>query len=133
MKVISEKAAFSQRLVKALKDAQIESTSPTLFSREFNRRYKGKPISAHAARKWLTGESIPAQEKLQLLAVWLGVSTEWLRFGEKITSGLQASSDQALYSAPEFELFHQFNMLSNEHKLVAREVILTLMRIEGKA
>jgi transcriptional regulator with XRE-family HTH domain len=133
MKVISEKIAFSQRLVKALKDAKIEAGSPTVFSREFNRRYNGKSVSIHAARKWLTGESIPTQDKLRLLAMWLGVSTEWLRFGEKTAASThQSSLNHAVYSSPDFELLHHFNMLSNEHKLVAREVILTLMRVEGK-
>ena len=133
MKAISEKAAFTQRLAKALKDAKVEAGSPTAFAREFNRRYTGKPISIYAARKWLMGESIPTQDKLQLLAAWLGVSAEWLRFGERsVTSTHTARPLQNFYSSPDFELLHSFNMLSDEHKLVAREVILTLMRIEGK-
>lgn len=133
MKVISEKVAFSQRLLKALKDAKIEAGSPTAFSREFNRRYTGKSVSIHAARKWLTGESIPTQDKLRLLATWLGVSAEWLRFGEKAPATTHATrQEHTIYSSPDFELLHNFNMLSHEHKLVAREVILTLMRVEGK-
>lgn len=133
MKVISEKASFSQRLVKALKDAKVEAGSPTVFSREFNRRYNGNPISVHAARKWLMGESIPTQDKLRLLSTWLGVSTEWLRFGDNaVAANLQARLDHPVYNSPDFELLHSFNMLSSEHKLVAREVILTLIRVEGK-
>ncbi len=134
MKVISEKASFSQRLIKALKDAKVEAGSPTVFSREFNRRYNGNPISVHAARKWLTGESIPTQDKLRLLATWLGVSTEWLRFGENaVANNHHVQLGHPLYNSPDFELLHNFNMLSSEHKLVAREVILTLMRVEGKS
>lgn len=133
MKVISEKAAFSQRLTRALKDAKIEAVSPTVFAREFNRRYSGKSVSTYAARKWLTGESIPTQDKLRLLAVWLGVSAEWLRFGETpAATELGARQDHAIYNSPDYELLHSFNLLSKEHKLVAREVILALMRIEGK-
>ncbi len=132
MKAISEKAAFSQRLVKALKDAKIEITSPTVFTREFNRRYTGKPISIHAARKWLTGEAIPTQDKLRLLAAWLGVPTEWLRFGEKIASAHTFKQEQAFYNSPDYELLHNLSALNSEHKLIAREVILALMRIEGK-
>ncbi|KAF0203314.1 MAG: hypothetical protein FD173_1785, partial [Gallionellaceae bacterium] len=104
------------------------------LGREFNRRYSGKSVSIHAARKWLPGESIPTQDKLRLLATWLGVSTEWLRFGEKsVATNHHARLDHAAYNSPDFELLHQFNMLSSEHKLVAREVILTLMRVEGKS
>jgi transcriptional regulator with XRE-family HTH domain len=131
MKVISEKSAFNQRLVKALKDAKVEAGSPTVFAREFNRRFTGKSISTYAARKWLMGESIPTQDKLRLLATWLGVSAEWLRFGENVVADTE--QEDSFYNSPDFELLHSFNMLNGEHKLVAREVILTLMRIEGKA
>ncbi|MBI3903878.1 MAG: hypothetical protein HY306_13215 [Nitrosomonadales bacterium] len=64
MNGISEREAFSQRLTKALKDAKVDVSSPTIFAREFNRRYRGKPVSIYAARKWLMGESIPMQDKL---------------------------------------------------------------------
>ncbi len=134
MKVISEKAAFTQRLSRALKDARIESGSPTLFAREFNRRYNGRPISAHAARKWLTGESIPAQDKLRLLAAWLGVSTEWLRFGEKAAANVQlAEQERAAYNQTDWELCCMLGSLSDEHKLIVREVVLALRRIESKS
>jgi transcriptional regulator with XRE-family HTH domain len=132
MKTISEKAAFTQRLSRALKDARIEPGSPTLFAREFNRRYHGKPISVHAARKWLTGESIPTQDKLRVLAAWLGVSTEWLRFGEKASSVQLAEQEQAAYNRTDWELCHVLSSLSDEHKLIVREVVLALRRIEGK-
>lgn len=133
MKAISEKSAFSQRLRKALADAKIEASSPTSFSREFNRRYHGKPVSTYAARKWLTGEAIPTQDKLQLLSAWLGVSAEWLRYGTKLAAANQAvRQEMPIYNSPDFELFHYFSLLNEEHKLVAREVILALMRVEGK-
>lgn len=35
-----------------------------------------------AARKWLKGEAIPTQDKIHILARWIGVSPQWLRFGE---------------------------------------------------
>lgn len=133
MKVISEKAAFTQRLSKALKDARIESGSPTAFAREFNRRYDGRPISVHAARKWLTGESIPTQDKLRLLAAWLGVSTEWLRFGEKTAVNMQlAEQKQSRYNTADLELCHMVGSLSDSHKLIVREVALALKRLENK-
>lgn len=134
MKFISEKAAFTQRLSNALKDARIEPGSPTLFAREFNRRYSGRPISVHAARKWLTGESIPTQDKLRLLAAWLGVSTEWLRFGEKNTANVQlAAQEHAIYNQADWELYRMLGSLNDEHKLIVREVVLTLRRLESKS
>ncbi len=133
MKIISERDAFSQRLTKALKEAKIDVGSPTAFAREFNRRYTGKPISIHAARKWLMGESIPMQDKLRLLAAWLGVSAEWLRFGEGGNAGKHAAqSERALYNSPDIELIGNINQLSTEHKQVVREVVLTLLRLEKK-
>ena len=131
MKSLSEREAFSQRLAKALKDARIETGSPTALSREFNRRYVGKPVSIHAARKWLMGESIPTQDKLRLLAAWLGVSAEWLRFGEGGGRHV-ARSEQALYNSPDIELIGNISQLNAEHKQVVRELVLTLLRLERK-
>ncbi|MEJ1959948.1 MAG: hypothetical protein WDM70_11435 [Nitrosomonadales bacterium] len=133
MNSISEREAFSQRLTKALKEAKIDVGSPTVFAREFNRRYTGRPVSTHAARKWLRGESIPMQDKLRLLAAWLGVSAEWLRFGEGGSGGKHAAqSERALYNSPDIELISNINMLNAEHKQVVREVVLTLLRLERK-
>jgi len=133
MKSISERDAFSQRLAKALKDSKVDVGSPTVFAREFNRRYTGKPVSTHAARKWLMSESIPTQDKLRLLAAWLGVSAEWLRFGEGGSSGKYlVQSDRAHYNSPDIELISNINLLNTEHKQVVREVVLTLLRLEKK-
>lgn len=133
MKTISEKDAFSQRLAKALKDAKVDTSSPTSFAREFNRRYTGKPVSTHAARKWLMGESIPTQDKMRLLASWLGVSAEWLRFGEGGNAGKYlAQSERAHYNSPDIELISNISQLNAEHKQIVREVVLTLLRLERK-
>ena len=133
MKSPSEREAFSQRLAKALKDAKVDIGSPTIFAREFNRRYTGKPVSTYAARKWLMGESIPTQDKLRLLAAWLGVSAEWLRFGEGGSVARHAAkSDHAHYNSPDIELIGNINRLNAEHKQVVREVVLTLLRLEKK-
>lgn len=37
-----------------------------------------------AVRRWLQGEVIPTQDRLQVLAEWLDVDAHWLRFGEKL-------------------------------------------------
>jgi transcriptional regulator with XRE-family HTH domain len=84
-----ERRNFSNRLQQSLRNADYAPDSPTQLAREFNLRFSGRPISVHAARKWLVGEAIPTQEKLRALADWFGVSAEWLRFGtdEAVTSG----------------------------------------------
>ncbi len=133
MKNVFEREAFSRRLTKALKDAKVDAGSATIFAREFNRRYTGKPVSTHAARKWLMGESIPTQDKLRLLASWLGVSAEWLRFGEGGAAARHvAQAERAPYNSPEIELLGNYKLLSSDHKQVVREVVLTLLRLERK-
>ncbi len=133
MKNVYEREAFSRRLTKALKDAKVDVGSPTIFAREFNHRYAGKPVSTHAARKWLMGESIPTQDKVRLLASWLGVSAEWLRFGEGGGAARHvAQAERAPYTSPEIELLNNFKLLSSEHRQVVREIVLTLLRLERK-
>ena len=41
----------------------------------------GRPITVHAARKWLMGEAIPTQDKMRDYLSALLVPIEWLRFG----------------------------------------------------
>ena len=42
-----------------------------------------------AARRWLRGEAIPAQDKMQVLAEWLKIEPEVLRFGEAVRLSVQ--------------------------------------------
>ncbi|MEJ7807170.1 MAG: hypothetical protein WKG03_14755 [Telluria sp.] len=76
-----DRAHFSKRLVAALAQQGI-GRSITSLALAFNYRYPGKAITVHAVRKWVKGEAIPTQDKLQVLAEWLGVSSAWLRFGD---------------------------------------------------
>ena len=81
MNSTQERLLFSERLQQALRHAEYSPDSPTQLAREFNVRFEGNPVTVHAARKWLQGESIPTQEKLRALASWLDVPADWLRFG----------------------------------------------------
>jgi transcriptional regulator with XRE-family HTH domain len=87
MNSTNERESFSERLQQALKNAHYSPDSPTRLAREFNIRFEGRPITVHAARKWLVGEAIPTQEKLRMIAQWLGVPADWLRFGGSETPG----------------------------------------------
>lgn len=75
-----ESKGFSDRLRLALKGIGIRP-SPTLVANEFNLHYWGKSITSHTARNWLLGKSIPMQDKLRVLAEWLHVSADELRYG----------------------------------------------------
>lgn len=48
---------------------------------QFNSRYRGASVSFTSASRWLTGKSIPEQDKLQVLAHLYGVEPHVLRFG----------------------------------------------------
>jgi hypothetical protein len=55
-----ERTAFAQRLNAALAAVDVPA-SATVVQREFNARHPQQPVTSHAARKWITGESIPSQ------------------------------------------------------------------------
>jgi len=75
-----EAKGFSLRLRAALETAGIPQ-SPTVVAHEFNLRYWGRSVSLYAVRNWLIGQSIPTQDKLRALSLWLDVSPHDLRFG----------------------------------------------------
>lgn len=127
-----EREGFSERLQLALKNAEYSPDSPTQLAREFNIRFEGRPITVHAARKWLVGEAIPTQEKLRTLAQWLGVPAEWLRFG-----GIDGDAGSAAtppvnptrYHSSDLKLMADLQRLDHHHQALAREFIRMLVRI----
>jgi hypothetical protein len=78
--VDGERYAFSQRLKETLSAVGIKH-SATALGREYNMRTPTGPVTFHAVRKWLIGESIPNQDRLRILSEMLGTSANWLRFG----------------------------------------------------
>jgi hypothetical protein len=128
-----ERNKFSERLQQALRDAEYTPDSPTQLAREFNVRFDGRPITVHAARKWLVGEAIPTQEKVRTLARWLGVTTEWLRFGGD-PSGYERSPERApadmstRLDSADVKLISDLQQLSGEYRTLAREFIRMLVR-----
>lgn len=75
-----ERQLFTARLRAALESCGYDGHSPTKLQREFNARAE-KPITVHAARKWLMCEAIPTQPRIKVLADWLGAKADYLRFG----------------------------------------------------
>ena len=130
MEAIKERERFSQRLKEALARAGEVSDSPAALARAFNRRYPGKSVSDYAARKWLLGEAIPGQDKLRVLAQWLGVTNDWLRFGE----GAQPEGDVVREDFPalDYGLMRDIAGMSDEHQTVVREMVAVLRRAEEK-
>lgn len=83
------KAEFARRLREAMAAAGYEA-KPAVLEREFNQRYWGKAMTLHGVRRWLRGETLPAQDKLLTLAEWLGVEPQALRFGNEVAQGVRA-------------------------------------------
>jgi len=134
MKASIEREDFSERLQQALRNADYSPDSPTQLAREFNIRFSGHPITVHAARKWLVGEAIPTQEKLRILAQWLGVPAEWLRFGGDGLQTQRNADGSTSESSPRFEsddvkLIADLQHLDEHHRMIAREVIRMLVRM----
>ncbi|MCW5604860.1 MAG: hypothetical protein KIT18_09985 [Burkholderiales bacterium] len=116
-----------------MEKAGIDVRRPTLVAREFNRRYLDKPVSMYGVRKWLTGESIPSQDKVVVLAAWLGVSPEWLRFGPTTsTPATQLQQAVASFESDDLVFFRNYRKLTSEHRLAVREVTLTLLRVQSR-
>jgi transcriptional regulator with XRE-family HTH domain len=125
-----ERESFSERLQQALRNAEYSPDSPTQLAREFNIRFEGRPITVHAARKWLVGEAIPTQEKLRTLAQWLGVPAEWLRFGgaDGYTGG-DSINTPAKFESADVKLVADLQRLDEHHQAIAREFIRMLVRL----
>lgn len=128
MKPSAERTAFSTRLQSALRNANQAPKHPTYLAREFNFRFSGRPVTVHAARKWLVGESIPTQDKLRTLADWLGVTAEWLRFGaaDESVANSAKSSDRKAGESAQSKLIANFMSLDERHRQIVIDFIAML-------
>jgi hypothetical protein len=122
-----EREGFSLRLQQTLRNTHHSPDSPTELARDFNIRFPGRPITVHAARKWLVGEAIPTQDKMRTLAEWLLVPIDWLRFGnESIELGKPNSATGT--DAIDTSLMADFLMLDEHHRQIAREMLRILIK-----
>lgn len=124
---LEERSEFCERLTAALVAAGYEPR-PTKFAREFNLRADGAVVTVHAARKWLVGEALPTQERLHVLANWLNVSPQWLRFGETPQPGVAAANDAAAIPHNEILLLSDFRRLVARSQSVVRDLIGSLLK-----
>ena len=128
-----EKQGFSRRLGECLKRARPAAEGPAAIAREFNLRYEGTPVSVQAVRKWVGGRALPSQDKIRALALWLEVSPQWLRYGEGDTVPTRAvRQDTAAYRADPAWVSKKYEALSDVHKKMIAELVIALLRLEGK-
>jgi hypothetical protein len=107
---------------------------PSVLEAQFNTRYWGKPVTYQAVTRWLRGEAIPAQDKLQVLADWLNIEPHVLRFGEVTLNKVRAKRKRwdECVGFQEREVFEAFLNLPAVQRNAVREVILGLV-LAGKA
>lgn len=129
---MDEKKDFSHRLRQAMTDAGY-TPSPSVLEHEFNLRWYGRSISNQAAWSWLNSKAIPTQDKVQLLAEWLNIEPEVLRFGSAVRQSVQARRqrwDEGI-GYLERETFDVFLQLPAPQRKLIREVILTFAQVHG--
>ena len=128
------KTQFADRLREAMRAAGYEPR-PVVLEREFNTRYWGKSMTLHGVRRWLRGETLPTQEKLLVLAEWLGVPPQQLRFGSEVTQRVQqrrARWDSGI-GYEDRDIFEAFLKLPVPQRKVIREVILTFAKVHAES
>ena len=129
---MNEKTEFAKRLSDAMAQAGYP-LRPVVLEREFNTRYWGRSVTLQAVRRWLRGEAIPSQEKLQVLAEWLKVEPQILRFGEAVRDSVQQHKkrwDEGV-GYQERETFDAFLKLPAPQRKIVREVILTFAKVHA--
>jgi hypothetical protein len=126
-KISNERESFSHRLQQTLRNAHHSPESPTELARNFNMRFNGRPITVHAARKWLMGEAIPTQDKMRTLSEWLIVPIEWLRFGGEERRASSSGPEAGLKSV-DLKLIADLQLLDEDHKQIVREFVRVLIR-----
>ncbi|WP_225984484.1 hypothetical protein [Noviherbaspirillum aerium] len=124
-----ERMQFSKRLQQSLDRAGQVHDSPTALARFFNSRYDGQRITVHAARKWLVGEAIPTQEKLRVLAQWLEVPLDWLRFGGDRAGTPVDRSTYSKLTPKDQAILENIRKLDNAHQEIVITLIHSLVRV----
>lgn len=90
-------------------------------------------MTLHGVRRWLVGETLPSQAKLLVLAEWLAVPPQELRFGPDSTRRIEQRQKQweRAIGFEEREIFEAFLRLPVPQRRVVREVIVAFDRAYG--
>jgi transcriptional regulator with XRE-family HTH domain len=127
---MNEKLEFAERLRNAMLAAGYEAR-PAVLEKGFNSRYWGRSVTFQAVSRWLRGEAIPSQEKLQVLAEWLKIEPHALRYGEEAALSIRAKRkqwDDAL-DYQEREAIEQYLSLPAPQRKIVREVISAFAQV----
>ena len=80
-----EREEFSRRLRTSLKNVGIDPNRPTQLLRAFCAMQAGSSLAISTVRKWLSGEALPANGNMEVVARICNVSPHWLRSGHDTT------------------------------------------------
>lgn len=123
------KTEFARRLKQAMEEAGYEP-KPSVLEREFNLNYFGKkPVTLHGVMRWLKGEVIPGDDKIEVLATLLKVAPEELKSGMRGVP--QIKDERGAWdkgNQQERETFEAFLSLPASHKKIVRDVILAFAK-----
>ena len=139
MPISDEKKNFKKRLLQALQGAGMGDVGAAHVAREFNLRYHGTAVTAQSVSKWLGGKAIPAQDKLRVLASWLGVPVQWLRYGESEGEGGEMPTgarllrqDSPVYAVEQEVWSRNYQRLNAANKKIVQEIMLALLKAQRK-
>jgi hypothetical protein len=113
MVAINPKQAFSNRLHQACEGARlpVRGRAPYLA--------KITDVSKEAARKWLSGDAIPAMDHVVILAQHFAVGAEWLLTGQ----GQPAIGDAGMLTDEERRHIERLRCLPSDERARAFRVI----------
>ena len=115
------KFEFSERLRQSITKHSIP-ISPTILCKNFNQHHHGDNISIQTASNWLSGVSVPNQDKLQTLANWLSVDIHWLRFGDE-----SKDENPMTLSGDQIQVAIGFASLTPPHQKIILDLISSLL------
>lgn len=122
-----ELEAFAARLRLAMKEAGLRS-SATQLANAFNMRYWGDGITAHAARNWMFGVSMPKQDKLKTLGEVLQISPQDLLFGPtKPNINANEINPMNALGMGDREMLRQYLLMTPEHKCIIKHLVKMIL------
>ena len=116
---------FAARLEQAMTAKSIKH-SPTVLGNLFNSVFDGRAVTAHTARNWMLGKSMPTQEKLVVLAELLDTSAEQLRYGrysEKTLMISNADGSETELTGSQQQLVRKYIMLSASQQRLVSDLV----------
>ena len=107
--------------------------SGTELARRFNLKWNKTPISVQAVSRWINSQSIPRNDKLQVLAKLLRVDPHALLYGapEPASAAERRREWEDRVTYAERETIEAFLHLPTPQRLIVRDVIATYAKVYG--